>query len=314
MIRSVSKLYVRILTLFFALAALPLSAVEDERLLSHADCRSMESTVTHHKTANDFSNALLWEIAQDDRPASHIFGTVHVSDPKITTLPPAVKSALLNADKFVMEIIPSAEASQAFAEMIYHEDNNMADYFDAPFIKHINEILGRYQLPAEAVIRIEPWAAFLIMSYPSYNPEPLDLKLLNLTIDNGVETEGLETAIEQTTVFSELQINDQLQLLLDAVCNYDAFEQSLEEMKQLYLKKDLTGLLTLQRRYNYADALYRLLEKRLLTDRNRRMLERMIPMLDEGNVFIAIGALHLGGEHGVLAGLRQRGYTISAIF
>ena len=47
---------------------------------------------------------------------------------------------------------------------------------------------------------------------------------------------------------------------------------------------------------------------RLNDDRNRRMAQRIIPYLEQGNSFIAVGALHLAGSRGILALLRQSGY------
>ena len=52
----------------------------------------------------------------------------------------------------------------------------------------------------------------------------------------------------------------------------------------------------------------------LNADRNSRMVERMRPMLDKGGAFIAIGALHLAGEEGVLALLEKQGYRLQSVF
>ncbi len=54
--------------------------------------------------------------------------------------------------------------------------------------------------------------------------------------------------------------------------------------------------------------------KRLLIDRNYIMTERMQDILDEGNAFIAIGAMHLPGEEGVLSLLGKQGYKIHSIY
>ncbi|HYQ72222.1 MAG TPA: TraB/GumN family protein [Gammaproteobacteria bacterium] len=40
----------------------------------------------------------------------------------------------------------------------------------------------------------------------------------------------------------------------------------------------------------------------------------MQPHLKAGNAFIAVGALHLPGETGLLSLLEQRGYTVRAIY
>jgi uncharacterized protein YbaP (TraB family) len=44
------------------------------------------------------------------------------------------------------------------------------------------------------------------------------------------------------------------------------------------------------------------------------MLERMEKRLQEGNAFIAVGALHLPGDKGLLKLLQARGYRVSALY
>ena len=51
-------------------------------------------------------------------------------------------------------------------------------------------------------------------------------------------------------------------------------------------------------------------ESELIAGRNQRMVERVQPRLAEGRALIAVGALHLPDEVGVLRLLEKRGYTI----
>jgi hypothetical protein len=53
---------------------------------------------------------------------------------------------------------------------------------------------------------------------------------------------------------------------------------------------------------------------RLLRQRNLLMLERMQLRLKEGNAFIAVGAMHLPGEEGLLQLLRRAGYRVTSIY
>ena len=42
------------------------------------------------------------------------------------------------------------------------------------------------------------------------------------------------------------------------------------------------------------------------------MLESLLPLLSESQVFVAVGALHLPGEHGLVSLLRKKGYQLQA--
>jgi uncharacterized protein YbaP (TraB family) len=58
---------------------------------------------------------------------------------------------------------------------------------------------------------------------------------------------------------------------------------------------------------------YAAFEQRIILDRNKIMAERAAPILATGNVFMAVGALHLPGEGGVIELLRKQGFTVTAV-
>ncbi len=162
---------------------------------------------------------------------------------------------------------------------------------------------------------MKPWAASLIMNYPPNMGTVLDLELLRMAQNNGNEIYGLETMEEQANVLNDMDNEAQLRLLTDSVCHYDIVIEDFEKMKALYLNRDLQGLFAYSHRYSISnDAVYEELLEKLLTKRNYIMAERMQPMLKDGNAFIAIGAMHLPGDEGVLHLLMQRHYDISLVY
>jgi len=293
-----------------------LFALDLSRKLTNADCRVIEEISSDTQTVAIFGDALLWKISKDGRQPSYVFGTIHVSDPRITNLPEPVETALINSGIFVMEALPAPEEALSLAQMMFYADGTtLKDYLDDDLFNRTAKVLSNFQLPIEAVSVMRPWAAFLMMNYPADNTMPLDLKLFEIATGQGARTTGLETLSEQGAVFSEMTLENQFRLLLDTVCNYDLVMQDIEEMKRLYLEKDLNGLLRVGSQHAYAnEPVYRELNKRLLTDRNRIMADRMQAVLQEGDAFIAIGALHLPGNEGVIARLSQQGYKITAIY
>jgi uncharacterized protein len=55
----------------------------------------------------------------------------------------------------------------------------------------------------------------------------------------------------------------------------------------------------------------RMLDNRIVYDRNRRFVVRMTAIAAPNRpVFVAIGSLHLGGPKGVLRMLQQRGFVV----
>ena len=144
----------------------------------------------------------------------------------------------------------------------------------------------------------------------------LDRVLYSEAKHRGIALYGLETAQEQLTVFDHFSMRDQVRMLQETVDNYDKFSHLLEQLTQAYLARDLAQMVALNQKYmqigdrKLADKLM----DSLIYERNLRMVQRMRPRLKDGNAFVAIGALHLPGEKGVLRLLQNRGYTVSVVY
>ena len=48
----------------------------------------------------------------------------------------------------------------------------------------------------------------------------------------------------------------------------------------------------------------------MLEQRNARMLARMADLMETQSVLVAVGALHLGGDSGLLIGIERLGYQV----
>jgi hypothetical protein len=144
----------------------------------------------------------------------------------------------------------------------------------------------------------------------------MDMALYRSAVAQHKRIEGLETIEEQLAVFDDLDESDQVGLLRETLASRDQLPVMFEELVGAYLSRDLDALLRLSERYlqDGDPRLAALFREAAIDSRNRRMAERMVPLLDQGGWFIAIGALHLPADGGVLARLRQRGYAVSAIY
>lgn len=58
---------------------------------------------------------------------------------------------------------------------------------------------------------------------------------------------------------------------------------------------------------------YAAFEETMITSRNKVMVEHAEPILARGNVFMAVGALHLPGPEGLVEDFRKAGYTVTPV-
>ena len=86
-------------------------------------------------------------------------------------------------------------------------------------------------------------------------------------------------------------------------------------MLEAYLSRDLEAIVRLANESMSMEDLdiENIFYQRFLIDRNIKMVQRMVPLIDKGPSFFAVGAMHLTGKAGVLRLLEQQGYSVSAV-
>jgi uncharacterized protein YbaP (TraB family) len=280
-------------------------------------CPPLQPPVRTETASVAHGKGLLWKLELGTAPASYVYGTIHVGDPRVTALPEPVQSALRDSRRFVMEALfePAAVAEFA-AAMSYQDGSLLEERVGKALYVHTEELLARFGIPAPAVERLRPWAAFMTLNQPEGdNGLPLDLVLMQHAQNEGLTIHGLETLREQAEVFAALSESDQFTLLRDTVCNFDRVQAEITRLRDLYLARDLAGIVTLGQHYESSDPdLSERLQRALIHERNMRMVQRLQPFLREGGVFIAIGALHLPGEEGVLGLLAAQGVRVEMLY
>ncbi|WP_295676647.1 TraB/GumN family protein, partial [uncultured Mucilaginibacter sp.] len=120
---------------------------------------------------------------------------------------------------------------------------------------------------------------------------------------------GIETVAEQLGALNSLSYQEQADLLRDEVDSAQANKSGGPEVLNYYLAQDRDSLSGSDDPSKKSDKFY----KALVVDRNERMAKRMAEFIKKQPTFIAIGALHLPGEVGVIALLRKKGFTVEPV-
>jgi hypothetical protein len=268
-----------------------------------------------------FGQGLLWRVERSGAEASHIFGTFHSSDPSITALPAPVAGAFRGANSLVIEaVLDQAAARRATAMMVLPDGRSLDQIIGANLFARVAEIGTLYQLSTAELRRFEPWAlATMFCLTPAEmrsDEPPLDQRLEREARAMRKAVHGLETIEEQFGLFEELPIESQRRLLESVVEFYPQMEAFTARMKQAYLDRDVAAIFALSQEASAGgdEVLMRWFEDKVMTERNHRMVERLRPRLAEGGAFVAVGALHLPGEEGILRLLERQGYRVTRLY
>lgn len=276
------------------------------------------------------TEAIFWRVSKPGTAASHLFGTMHVSDKRIVTMPPAASEALNGAKIVALEIkgITPEASMQAIAQMpglmIYKDGSSLSQKLSAPEYEKIETLLGNSNLPREMLAVLRPWMVSIFMAVPEC--EQLRTQAGNLTLDSQIEKTatdgniavvGLETIGSQLKAMAAVPDADQLAILRVSLAFMADREDLFETLIQAYLGRELGVALALTdgmaRIAGIKESGFAAFSLQLIERRNQTMFDTSLPIVDSGNAFIAVGAAHLVGANGLVALYRQAGFTVTAV-
>ncbi len=242
---------------------------------------------------------------------------MHVDDPRVTQLPEVVADAFDRSDSLTLEAkLDLASLTAVATKMILGDGQSLADILGSDLFAAAQDLLKQRGIPGPLAVKFKPWAVSVLLGAPrSKTGLFLDRVLHDQAQQQDKPIHGIETLEEQISVFDELSLVDQVSLVKETVTQYAQLQNLIEELTQAYLQRNLTALVAVTDRYLEENGdLAERIKKRLIIERNIKMVARIYPRLREGNAFIAVGALHLPGANGMLALLRKNGLTVEAVY
>lgn len=271
-----------------------------------------------HEGAGYFDTGLLFKVDKEGGDPSFLFGTMHSEDPRVTRLPPAVRQAFDDAERFAMEVLmDEATLMESMAVLRLTDGRDLEDIIGPSLYRQAMEAAGELGYPVTACRRFKPWALVTLLSIPAPSSgDYLDIVLYQQALEQGKQVVGLETVQEQLAPFDSLSDEEQTLLLQATLEGLDELPALYEELLSAYVRRDLAALVELNNTHLDASdsELGRRLNKGVIEDRNQRMAQRLLPVLKEGSAFVALGALHLPGKAGVLNLLQGQGYRIERVY
>jgi len=262
------------------------------------------------------AHGLLWEISSPGSSPSYLFGTIHSEDAGVIGLAPAVERAFTGSRQVILEVNLDADAMVAGSTaMLLSDGRRLSEIVGESLFEQTAAALRTRGIPDAVTEHMKPWAAATALSMPV--PETgrvLDVVLFQRAQQAGKPLHGLETIAEQLEVFDGLPLEDQVGLLRETVEQVAGLDAMLAELLAAYKQQDLAAMVAINEAAMVGDQrLAGEFQRRLIVDRNHRMADRMEPWLQQGGAFVAVGALHLPGEEGLISLLRQRGYSVRAV-
>lgn len=280
-------------------------------------CLASAAFVNSGLQADESDRALFWSLSKQGATAGYLMGTIHSEDPRVLDFSEEFLQKLEACDVFAMEMVPDLPTLTRLTDyMQYQDGRTLEGEIGVERYEKVRATLSKYQVPADWVAGMKVWATVMTLSVPP--PETgffMDFSLSLRAAGAGLKVVGLETLEEQLSFLENMPSDQQLTLLDQALEQYDQVQEVHDEMVRNYLLGDLQALqaaageqlgeLDQQTRDYFIG--------QGIDARNHRMLETLLPQLQKARVFVAVGALHLPGQEGLIQLLRGAGYELKPL-
>jgi uncharacterized protein YbaP (TraB family) len=266
-----------------------------------------------------FERGLLWRVTRKGVAPSHVYGTIHVADARLEKLPPQVQKAFDAAKTLMLEFVPDRYSRERFLEAaMFLDQQTLEQKIGAEDFERALAQLAPIGLSREFVNKMKPWSVLLNLHYSrSSQGSPIDSQLIELAQARRMPLYQIEGVEEQIFTFDEFPMDSQVALLKHSLAHGAELVALGDRTLQAYLAEDLAAIWRLRKefsaRYPELASHQAVMTKRVVHDRSVVMAFRMQRQLRRGEAFIALGALHLYGDKGVLALLEADGYRATRV-
>lgn len=257
---------------------------------------------------------------------SYLFGTHHLAPISVIDSVKGTRTALDEAAQIIGEIDMTMNQMELQMKMqpfmMAPADSTLSKVISAEDLARISP---RFQdmapmpgLTLEMLEPMKPFAAqqiaivgFMSRNMPGYDAsQQLDSWFQKEGKQNGKSIKGLETPeFQADLLFNRNSIAKQAKDLVEFL---DDPKKSIDEglkLNEAYLKQDINGMANLSKAFEDDPDFY----NKLLKERNDKWLGELPDIMKENPSFIAVGALHLVGNDGLIEQLRKMGYTVEPV-
>lgn len=269
--------------------------------------------------------ALLWKVTGNGlQNPSYVYGTIHMIDREDYFLTDAAKEAFESVGHVAFEIdmedmTDMSKMMPLMMKAFMVGDTTLKDLLTEEEYTQVSDHFQQVGLPMMFVDRIKPMFLSVLGSgedMMSFSPGAessvvsYEMEFMKMAQEREMDIDGLETAEFQMSMFDSIPYRVQAKMLMDAInAGDEGSSDQFDEMVRLYKDQDIYAMQSMMDEEG-GIAGY---EDLLLVRRNRNWIPVMAEAMKERPTFFAVGAGHLGGDQGVIALLREAGYTVEPL-
>jgi uncharacterized protein len=259
----------------------------------------------------------IWSFERGGR-TGWLVGSLHLLTADSYPLPPSMETAFARADTLVEEIDLSESADPKFAmsvlaKAMYQDGSTLSTRLSPVTYAALSEWLKRNGLVVDLFQQLKPWMVSLTIQTLALKRIGFDPALgLDKYFEDAARKAGkrimpLETAEQQIDFLDKLGAKTQDAMLLESLETADTEQAEIKAIAAAWRAGDAAAVERIALAgMKDAPEVY----QALLVDRNRRWMPKLEACVQANRCFVVVGAAHLVGADGLIAMLRQRGFTL----
>ena len=242
---------------------------------------------------------------------SYLMGTLHLGCEESKLVPPNFRSYLVQSEALVLEmnLKKVSEQIKITTKALVPKERSLDLLMGTRYTEFKMEVQQQYQLDVAALERFHPMMTTSLLAaklLPCSKPKGSETILMEVADSLKIPVLGLETASEQANILFSIPDSEAVQSLWEMGTNRNKSQHNWDELQRVFA---LGNIDSIAKFIEESDEMKMDLEK-MLFQRNRNWAKTLPALMKKKSVFIAVGAGHLGGSHGLVAILREAGYTV----
>lgn len=273
--------------------------------------------------AQNSDQSLLWEISGNGlEEPSYLFGTFHLLQQEFLETKPVVLEKFDASEQVMVEVEIDSSQMQQLSMMAYMQDDLISNHLTKDEQALLSEVLTSLMgVGLQQVDRIKPMALSASISMiqyqmllgsemTQYDGEPIDMWFVSEGRRTGKELVFFETMEEQMDlIFNSMPVSEQADLLMEYLEDEEGTEELIRRLFDCYINEKSACLEEIGNdMYEEMPAATAFLDVR-----NENWMKEIPARMNEKPSFIAVGALHLTGDEGLIAMLKREGYSVRPV-
>ena len=300
------------------------SADNKKEVVEHQEAASENKVeVNGESEANEEKHLFLWKAIRGKQTV-YLLGTIHIVKSNFYPIPDAIENAFTQSQELFVECIPDRTKIQSTSKLLnekraYKNGDKLYNHLSAGTKRVFEEYLD--------------WAGEPMEIYESYRPSQvsgligsdavrryglkvpgLDMYFINKAKQTHKKVTELESVDFQLNLLSSFSEAEQDAELLSALLDLKDIPNYLDGIMSAWREGDPVRLEQMSKSSIQDMPELKAVNEKIITARNLGMADKLEDCLKDkhdGTYFLAVGAAHLVGDHGLPALLAKKGFSVS---